>query len=215
METPTTNGHKVNSFYILDSPEILFPIKEILKHTDAEFGPWLAGGAPRRVFEKSLGKKNIAPNNDYDFFFSSSLQVEYFRKRIESKGWVYEDEGQLETGEPYAAGMCPLSFKNSSFDDKIQLIFGKYYDSIACLFDSFDYMHCCVAISDNQLFYTEPAKKAILNKMLVVNKITNYRSSLFRIYKYALQGFRPSYETLECFAKGELLQIGENDDTIH
>ena len=129
-------------------------------------GPWIAGGAIRRVMQ---GK---TPDTDIDYFFKNERQFEDFRAKM---------------GEPAHTNDHVSTWYLKQ--GKVQAITIKYYPSAEMVLDSFDFTICQFAF-DGFDFITGPhALWDLANKKLIPHKISYAASSMRRAIKYAGQGF--------------------------
>lgn len=141
----------------------------------SEIGPWITGGAIRRLIS---GEKL---DSDVDFFFNTQEQFDNFCKIAQSLA-----------AEPGVEREFNKTFKIKVSEKDIVIVQGikhKFYKNIDELLDSFDFTICQFAF-DNVFVYTGNMSLVDLyHKKLVTNQITYGVSSMRRALKYTNQGF--------------------------
>lgn len=164
---------------------------------DLEKGPWLCGGAVRRFLS------NTEDEGDYDIFFKDAASFNLLKEKF--KGHIV-NENKFNVAierEGYKIQLVqfPKPENNSMFD----------------VLDSFDFSLCMVGTDGNNIFYSiEPETEHnslnnILDKRIVVNKITYGNSSMRRIFKYIKQGYFMCDGSISTF----LNKIAETPDIIN
>lgn len=154
-------------------------ILSVLPPLEIERGPWLAGGAARRILE------NLPlDGGDLDIFFSSWSQFHGFQKAIQkiSHGGVHETS---------FAATYNIDVKGKTY--RLQLIKRKSYSSTGFLFDDFDFTVCQIATDGNKFAWEEEAIQDIDKKILRLSpggRVTD-SNLVRRTMKYINYGFRP------------------------
>lgn len=158
----------------------LYSILEQFPELGAE--SWLCSGSIRRII---LGQ-NIE-DGDLDFFFISEQSLLNFKSKI--TGIENEKDKDLN-----------ISFDKKIGDKifKIQLI-KLYYPIISFLFDNFDFTLCQTGFDGSNYYFGDFSLKDIIEKKVIVNKITYPISSFRRIIKYSKQGFWVCPQQIEKF----------------
>lgn len=168
---------------IPDGPGLkqLAAILEILPPLNLRTGPWLAGGAPRRLLQsKSL------EDGDVDIFFS------------ETKDWKQFDKILGHYEEVFKSPRATTYLVNGL---KVQIIKRRFYDSLDAIFKDFDFSVCQIATDGKKLGLTKQAHLDIMDNVLrfapqgVVAKYTVVK----RMAKYLKHGFLPEpglYKTI-------------------
>lgn len=143
---------------------------------------WLCSGSIRRLI---LGQ-NIE-DGDLDFFFTSEQALLDYKSKI--TGIENEKDKELN-----------ISFDKKIGDKiyKVQLI-KLYYPTISELFDNFDFTLCQTGFDGANYYFGDFSLKDIIEKKVIVNKITYPISSFRRIIKYSKQGFWICPQQIEKF----------------
>jgi len=151
-------------------------ILSILPPCDILGGPWIAGGACRRILEN----ENIK-NGDIDIFFNNPFQFSEFLK------WFNENAKLLLTSK--LASTFILSLNSSEYT--IQIINKKYYNNINTLIDDFDFSICQFVTDGNHFVYSKNALIDLQEKQLRIapNGTISPINSISRIIKYMNYGF--------------------------
>lgn len=159
-------------------------------------GPWLAGGAIRRLIAKSK------IDSDFDVFFKSEDQLLKWLERIKKQETSVEEiKNEFNT---------TLQIKVNSEIVKLQAIHFKYYSSPQEIIDSFDYTICQFAVDGNHLVTGDYSLFDLANKRLVLHKMTYGVATLRRLLKYCNQGFTACNGTLKCLLEAAV----DNPDII-
>lgn len=151
-------------------------ILEILPPLSMSFGPWLAGGAVRRIIQ---GK--TIDDGDMDFFFTSLAEWEKFN-------------GALSDYEVLHRSAAAVTFMVKGI--KVQFIKRMYYKNLDKLFGDFDFSACQVATDGKKLAYADQAVKDIQAQRLrlaTVGRVTK-KTVVGRMMKYIGHGFMPADE---------------------
>lgn len=143
---------------------------------------WLCSGSIRRLI---LGQD--IEDGDLDFFFTSEQALLNFKSKI--VGIENEKDKELN-----------ISFDKKIGDKtyKVQLI-KLYYPTISELFDNFDFTLCQTGFDGSNYYFGDFSLKDIIEKKVIVNKITYPISSFRRIIKYSKQGFWVCPQQIEKF----------------
>lgn len=139
-------------------------------------GPWIAGGAIRRVL---LGED--IPT-DVDVFFRSKEQYDEMERLL--TGWGWEKTSQNDHNSVYK--IAPDYWPNAP---KLQLIHIDFYHSAEVLLDYFDFTICQFAFDGVDLIHGPYSLWDLGRKRLAVHRIQFPISSTRRLLKYANQGF--------------------------
>lgn len=149
-------------------------INQVVK-PDWTNGPWIAGGALRRIV---MGVDELS---DFDIFFASETQKDKWIKGIkESFTVVSEQKNEFNT--------CLVI----EFNEKkivLQAVHIKYFENPSAVIDSFDFTICQYVSDGTILGVGEYTLWDTGRKRLVVHNISYGVASLRRIIKYAKQGF--------------------------
>lgn len=162
-------------------------------------GPWIAGGAPRRAI---IAKEE----SDYDFFFSGEDNLTAFISGLKERGFSVASDGKMNTT---LFGKIGPEEKQRSV--KVQAI-KIYAPTLEDILSSFDFTICMFGDDgQGELVMHDFSIFDLLNKRLVVNKISYAASSVRRMLKYAKQGY-----TLCDGAITTLLEaVGDDRSIIH
>lgn len=139
-------------------------------------GPWLAGGALRRVV---LGQ---ALDSDFDFFFASEAQCSKFCVALLDRKFKIKtttDHAVTYTGK----------VEGVKRDVLVQVIKIAWYANAEAVLDSFDFTLCMFAYDGATLTVGEFALYDAVRRRLAVHRITFATASVRRLMKYADQGF--------------------------
>lgn len=153
-------------------------------------GPWVAGGAVRKLIERK------PQDSDFDFFFASEDQ---FKDCLE---WINRSAKikVISTREAENNVQLSIQIPECEFPCKtylIQLIKIDFYVDLAECLDSFDYTLCQAGYDGEKFLFGDLTLWDIGRKHLVVNKITYPVASLRRLLKYTSQGYYACGSCLE------------------
>lgn len=153
-------------------------ILDLLGEFNFETGPWIAGGAVRRLaFDQDLG------SGDIDIFAASHQQISPIQSKLDRIG-------ELTYHSSYARTyLVPVEDRQY----KVQLIIWRSFATIRNLFKTFDFT-VCDFVSDGQKYRThDQALSDILNRKLRFNdsQINLQRSVASRAVKYISMGYEP------------------------
>lgn len=166
-------------YQITDLPEgpgkdQISTLLEMLPPLSLKWGPWLAGGAVRRMMQG----RTIDDDGDVDFFFSDASEYLKFEKALSD----YE--------ELHASGRAKTYMVNGL---KVQIIKRKFYKNLKEVFGDFDFTVCQVATDGKQVAYTQTALEDISENRLRIAPIGRISSLTVvgRLIKYVNHGFIP------------------------
>ncbi len=153
----------------------------------ADEGPWLAGGAVRRLVTR------LPQESDFDFFFKDEAQFEAFCAAVEKAGGFRVNESDFNVSFCIPAVKAkPIGddeFSPGGPELKVQAIRIAFFESLAAVLDSFDFSICQCGFDGHRLAFGPFTLWDLANKRLVPGKITYGTSSLRRVIKYTRQGF--------------------------
>jgi len=163
------------SFPLYSNDKLLEKIRS-LGFLNMTTGPWVAGGAARRVYcsdDKTYG--------DIDIFINKNTKNSF--QRIEKL--LYARSSQIAFKENSAY----LSFNVEG--DIVQVIKNIKFESAIDLINDFDFTACMIATDGWDWIANENFFTAIEDKKLVFNNEDQNRLSLLRLAKYCKYGFTP------------------------
>lgn len=139
-------------------------------------GPWLCGGALRRLI------RGDALESDWDFFFKDKAQFEAFDAAIRKipKHTVVVSEHANTYGVPVKDQGKPV---------KVQAVRIAYHPTLADVLDSFDFSICQFGYDGTELWCAPFALFDLARSRLAVHKITFATASVRRMLKYQTQGY--------------------------
>ena len=137
-------------------------------------GPWLAGGAIRRVL---IGD---SLNSDFDFFFRDAEQLDSFRKALKDKG--AKKTASNDHAETYVVNLAGK-------DRVIQLIKIGFYKTPEDVLDSFDFTITQFAYDGKDLIAGQYSLWDLARKRLALHRLTYGVATMRRLIKYTNQGF--------------------------
>lgn len=137
-------------------------------------GPWLAGGAVRRLLDNS----NKA--GDFDLFFKDNLSLENAKTHLVSKFPILSENQFNITFE------IPISSNNVI---KVQLV-KFYFETANDVLDWFDFTICQCLTDNREVLLGDFTLFDIGAKRLMVNNIHHATSSIRRLVKYSNQGYK-------------------------
>jgi len=143
-----------------------------------ENGPWICGGAIRRLIS------NQELDSDVDIFFKSESQRKEVKKLL---GATRRKISENDMNETY---MVKIELEEGrEIEIKVQLIFINYYKTVEAVLDSFDFTICQFGYDGKDLICGEYSLWDLGRKKLAINEITYGVSTLRRLIKYTRQGF--------------------------
>lgn len=150
-------------------------------------GPWLAGGAVRRLITRK------PQDSDFDFFFRDEAQFDEFCKAIEKAGGFRTSESDFNVS------FCVPAVKAKPIGDdefspggpelKVQAIRIGFFDSLESVLESFDFSLCQCGFDGSLLAFGQWTLFDLARNKLVPGRIQYGASSLRRVIKYTRQGF--------------------------
>ncbi len=162
-------------------------IREALPFLNMETGPWVAGGAVRRIHEGDGLKFS-----DIDVFFPSdemhAWAVSFFNDRLfHKKGWspVHIVE---RTNAPMSVTFHVI-YDGQKYP--IQLVSKKYFSSMEHLLHDFDFTITMWGTDGEKMVYDERAPRDLERRSLVLHQFPK-RPKPNRLAKYVAQGFVPA-----------------------
>lgn len=153
----------------------------------SEQGPWIAGGAVRRLVTRK------AQESDFDFFFKDEVQFDAFCEAIEKAGGFRTSESDFNvTFCIPAAKAKPIGddeFSPSGPELKVQAIRIEFFETLNAVLESFDFSICQCGFDGARLAFGPWTLWDLANNKLVPGKLRYGASSLRRVIKYTRQGF--------------------------
>jgi hypothetical protein len=160
------NAEKSELFTVMDKLPLKF---------DLEKGPWVAGGALRRLVQgQGLG------DSDVDIFFHDQEQFKLAQSEMERE--KVKISRTSETATEYRFTIDEDTYR-------IQFIHVSYYETATALLDSFDFTLCQLATDGEDLLVGEHTLWDISRKKIAVHKLTYSVASFRRLMKYCSQGY--------------------------
>ena len=144
----------------------------------SEDGPWLAGGALRRL---AIGQ---AQSSDFDFFFRSEQQFDQWCSAISGTA----------VGETQHHRHFRISVDGEQRD--IQAIKFRFYESAEEVIDSFDYTITQFVTGGQFLTTTAEALFDLGRQRLAIHRVTYPVATMRRMLKYGRQGFTACQGTM-------------------
>lgn len=146
-------------------------------------GPWVGGGAARRLLS---GEKFVA---DIDIFFSSKEQEDEYREKF------IQDWQSAFSKNPHETQYSSTYFVTILDQDnpiKIQLIKRRYYDSIESIIEDFDFPVARVYTDGDNIILPQEALDDLNTQTLRLSgRNWNVKNSLKRLIKYTAYGYTP------------------------
>lgn len=168
-------------------------------------GPWLAGGAVRRIYQgKSLQEADI------DIFTANKSQQMKFQDHLKQVGKLVHESSAAKSYEVPVDG---ITFK-------VQLIHRNQYDNCIQLMKDFDFTVCQLVSDGSNIAYADGALEDINEGKLrfaVEGRVTP-KNMARRAMKYLLYGFQPVQENFLSMITTKVLpitnyyHISEGDD---
>lgn len=137
---------------------------------------WVAGGALKSYF---LGKKPT----DIDIFFPNQEEFEKAKELFHGDYPIFENDNVVK-----------YKYKDYTID-----LCKKHFPTPQETIDNFDFTVTCCAVDSIQIYHHPSFFIDLAKKQLMINKITYPVSTLWRLQKYILGGFR--------ICKQEMLKI--------
>lgn len=166
----------------LKGPDLdyLKPVLGVLPSLDIISGPWIAGGAARRVYQRQP-----VHEADIDVFFGTQSQLSDAKKFMLGLGANLE----YETRAAYS-----FTIPVQDLEYKIQLINRRTYRQASDLIKDFDFTVCQVATDGKYLFHSDAALKDIDENRLALAEDGRVApvNIARRAVKYLQYGFEPA-----------------------
>jgi hypothetical protein len=160
-----------------------------LPHLDLSRGPWVAGGAARRLFAREM-----LAGGDIDVFSKSALLAQDFMENLGRVGCV--EMADLEIKKNRNFEMC---FGSSGLlRATIQVVRSRTAPTLIDLFESFDFTVCCFATDGRTIVTTPQAVSDLEGRWLRPANPAKKPTSMIgaRIIKYTGYGFTPAPDLL-------------------
>lgn len=173
--------------------QIVRTINTVLPFLNMAHGPWVAGGAVRRIAER---QENLSIS-DIDVFFSSEDKYKWTKEMIESgaRGVWRKRYTIVKTYDQ--AKSYRFDVRINTMDDHlgqvvpIQLIKKAFYPSVEAMFDDFDFTICMFATDGANMVCDPRAPKDLIDRKLVMHQPPP-KPKPARLAKYCSQGFTPT-----------------------
>lgn len=150
-------------------------------------GPWLAGGAVRRLISRK------PQESDFDFFFRDEAQFDTFCKAVEKAGGFRTSESDFNVSFCIPAVKAkPIGddeFSPGGPELKVQAIRIAYFGSLDEALESFDFSICQCGFDGERMAFGPWTLWDLASNRLVPGRIRYGASSLRRVIKYTRQGF--------------------------
>lgn len=165
-------------------------------------GPWIAGGAARRMFT------GAELDSDIDLFFKDSVQYALYEADLKQQSKsCYQNTVKFLGRSRFASNFLIAG-------QKIQLINFGFYENIQKMFESFDFTICHFACDGEYFYYTEDAVQDTVEKKLRIDGTIRPVTGLKRIIKYTQQGFKLDNQQIKQFFQSIRTTTPEEDDFI-
>ena len=183
--------------------------KIVTRFADLEFGPWVAGGSVRKMWEDKPWIKQ-----DIDFFFASSTQFKTFVDRVSELGKI-EYKHETDNAITYKIYTGPIKEKkvfdklaslvclSDRTDDPelspenwitVQFVRRKFYCSFEDVLNDFDINVAQFVTDGNIMLATEQALVDLENKLMRLNPMSTKGIKPLRFAKYCAYGFKPDVD---------------------
>jgi hypothetical protein len=151
-------------------------------------GPWVAGGAVKRMVNNEPFKADV------DVFFSSEIQRKEYLEKIESmliskKLKKFKDYIHTKHTAMFFIEDKSIQCFNECLE--VQLISRRYYSTIQDIFADFDFSICCFATDGDNILTTEQSLEDLVNKQFSLSSTNSACNTLFRLRKYMKGNFLP------------------------
>lgn len=162
------------------------PIVEFVRSIpglNLEFGPWVAGGAARRIYEG----QNELGSGDIDIFYPSYdireacnklLFHRFYNSTVGKFACVSSNNNQK------------IVIHNNTKPIAMHSVASSYFQDVTKLLDSFDFNVCQFATDGYQICYTEQAKDGCDSRKIQLTTKKPKRTSTARLLKYMNYGFK-------------------------
>jgi len=168
---------------VSSSSHVLRAIQTIFPDMSLANGPWIAGGACRRIVENDeIG------TSDIDLFFRDAISFEMTER------YLYEGMGTGRSWKVRNHSKFPKSYKiEVEFETKkyeFQLLGIRFYDSVEHLMSDFDFTACMLATDGKELIRHADALDDLKSRTLRFN-VSPTVAKPARLAKYLDHGFTP------------------------
>lgn len=175
----------------------------ILTHIPTRFakdGPWLAGGAVRRVVIRQGFE-----GGDFDVFFKDLVQELEFKEALVDNGFKC-----IASATHASKYVKTIKLRGERFELVVQPVSIEYFKDLESVLDSFDYTACQTAYDGELVYFGEFALLDNGKKRLAVHKIKYPVSALRRLLKYTNHGYYACNGCLQAVADS-IRALSEND----
>lgn len=156
--------------------------------TDLSFGPWVAGGAARAVFE---GVELRSPS-DIDYFGGDLISLGHAEKSIRTATKIITSNVTRNNSLNIETSYRPSWQKQKAKNYKFQIIRSGMFENLASLFHSFDFTICQFATDGRNIIHSRRAAEDVRKRVLRYTAgYPEKRISNYRIIKYMNRGFTP------------------------
>lgn len=183
-------------------PYVSHPLLDVIRRfdfLDIEAGPWIAGGAARRI----LMREPHHCGSDVDVFFPSQgwshkkLQTALGRliTRPDDRDAYSLVENLCRKPEMLYVGPVPADIEVQEYVlnyIKVQFVFGRTYADAAAMLDDFDFTVCMAATDGRRWVADERFFRDTVSRELVMHNTDTRRYSLTRLARYCANGFTPT-----------------------
>lgn len=159
---------------------------------DIANGPWIAGGAARRLFQNETGETDFL-TGDIDIFLPLSEYADVRKKVRAAMSNRFPKDVYASSSQDDDKHTVTEQYMIGKRKTRVQLI-GQGYDNISALFKSFDFTVAQFAVSGNFIAFTDEAR-ADLNEMrlALASPIQKRKGTTpVRTNKYCRYGFTPA-----------------------
>ena len=150
-------------------------------------GPWIAGGAVRRLLS------DLPQDSDFDFFFANQAQFDNFCAAVKAAGGWQTSESDFNVSfclpRSQAKPVGDDEFEGGGPELKVQAIRIAFFETLGAVIDSFDFSICQFGFDGEDLVLGDWALFDMARKRLVPGKVTFGTSTLRRVIKYTRQGY--------------------------
>ena len=169
-------------------------VRETLPFLDIERGPWVAGGAARKIAQNcQLGWSDI------DVFFPSKESFDWVKKYFEDKKIMSMLDVPVAGHEATPRGhIVKLADRATSIDSEfhvlnLQFSGKRFFFSTEELFDDFDFTVCMFATDGERMVCADTSIEDVKAKRLIISNPNKKpkRPKAARLAKYCEQGFTP------------------------
>lgn len=184
------------------SDDIFKKITKLIGQFDLVNGPWISGGAARRLW---AGEEWI--DNDIDIFFKDQEQFNKTDNMLTDL--VLNNEGKKISKKSKNANTYIVYRPNISYNNNIliQTVHRTFYKTIIDVWNDFDITVCKFATDGNLLIADKQAAYDFKNKILRLSSPVPMKLDAKRIIKYSIYG----YKAQPSIIKDLLLQYQNNE----